>query len=362
MKNASENPFRLPPRFTALVSAWVCLVFALSGCKAPKDAEPALRSEAPASESEPDATSAVVVEVDEAVLRKDELEKQVGYALAARNMGDVPPQFLGQDVRDQLSREIIERFIAQNVLLSEAARQNIAAGEEDIAQAIGEISAGLPGGMTLDEALEGYGMTVAQFREDIRKDIRIRKLIDGKTDVVEPATDAEIKEFYDESLEHFQVPANAHTRHILVECEKDASAEKHAEKKSKAESIRKQLMDGADFAKLAGSQSDCPSGKKGGDLGELTRGQTVKEFEDAAFSQPLNETGPVVQTQFGYHIIEALDRTEAHTRPIDEVREDIARFLVDRKKQDVIEQYIQELRSQSTIRYGESYGRKDSGR
>lgn len=362
MKTASDSPFSFFSRLPALVSAWLCLVLALQGCKAPKEAEPAVQSKAPTSVSTSDASSAMVVEVDEAVLSKDELEKQVGYALAARDMGDIPPQFLGQDVRDQLGKEIIERFIAQNVLLSEAARQNITAGEEDIAQAIGEISAGLPEGMTLAEALEGYGMTVAQFREDISRDLRIRKLIDGKTADVESATESEIKGFYDESLEYFQVPASAHTRHILVECEQDASEEMHAEKKSKAESIRKQLVDGADFTELARKQSDCPSGQKGGDLGELTRGQTVKEFEDAAFSQPLNETGPVVQTQFGYHIIETLDRTEAHARPIDEVREDIARFLVDRKKQDVIEQYIQELRGRSTIRYGEASDRQDSGR
>ncbi len=359
--------FATPPALSKFPFLFLslCLGFLLggaTGCKTAKESEGVeAKTEDDRAAVAETAGDRMIVDVDGATLNQEELDRQTGYAMAARNMGDMPPQFQSPDVVERIRGEVIDRFIAQNVLLNEADRRKISADKADVEQAIQEVSAGLPPGMTLQEALEGYGLSLERFREDVRNDIRIRKLLDDRTADVAQPTDAEISGFYDESRKYFEAPASAHTRHILVRCDRDASAETHAKQKEKAEDIRRQLKEGAAFAELAGKESDCPSGKQGGDLGNLQRGQTVKEFEEAAFSQPLNEAGPVVQTQFGYHVIEVLARTEAHTKPLADVREDIAEFLTDRKKQEAIEKYIQDLRSQATIRYGDDSVREDSG-
>ncbi len=80
--------------------------------------------------------------------------------------------------------------------------------------------------------------------------------------------------------------------------------------KAKLESIREQIIKGEDFAKLAEANSDCPSGARGGDLGEFGKGQMVPEFEQAAFTQPVGEVGPLVKTNFGYHLIKVTKREE----------------------------------------------------
>jgi len=67
--------------------------------------------------------------------------------------------------------------------------------------------------------------------------------------------------------------------------------------------IKTDLDGGGDFAALAQTHSDCPSGKSGGDLGEFGRGQMVKEFEETAFALPIGGTSGVIETPFGYHVI-----------------------------------------------------------
>jgi parvulin-like peptidyl-prolyl isomerase len=73
--------------------------------------------------------------------------------------------------------------------------------------------------------------------------------------------------------------------------------------KQQIDSIKTQIDGGADFAELARQHSDCPSGKKGGDLGAFGRGQMVGAFEDTAFGLPSGATSGVIETPFGYHII-----------------------------------------------------------
>lgn len=133
---------------------------------------------------------------------------------------------------------------------------------------------------TVDE-YKTYGISEATFREAYKNDLLRKKLQEAITADVQSTEE--------------QVWA----RHILVGTEAEAKA------------VTELLKNGTDFAKLARQFStDTGSGAAGGDLGWFGRGAMVPEFEDAAFSQPIGEIGEPVQSQFGYHIIQVLDRQE----------------------------------------------------
>ncbi|MDH3690410.1 MAG: peptidylprolyl isomerase [Gammaproteobacteria bacterium] len=92
--------------------------------------------------------------------------------------------------------------------------------------------------------------------------------------------------------------AKASARHILVATEEAC------------EDLKTQIETGSDFADVAREHSTCPSGKQGGDLGEFSPGQMVKEFNDVVFSADVDKVHGPIKTQFGYHLIEITNRTE----------------------------------------------------
>ncbi|MFH1982927.1 MAG: peptidylprolyl isomerase [Pseudomonadota bacterium] len=92
--------------------------------------------------------------------------------------------------------------------------------------------------------------------------------------------------------------ARARARHILVDS------------KEKCEALKSEIEAGADFAQVAKKNSTCPSGQRGGDLGEFGRGQMVPEFDQVVFSGELNTVHGPVKTQFGYHLLEITSRRD----------------------------------------------------
>jgi len=100
---------------------------------------------------------------------------------------------------------------------------------------------------------------------------------------------------------------------------------------------------------VAKKNSDCPSKESGGDLGTITRGQTVKPFEDAAFSQKIKVVGPVISTDFGYHIIEVLERNPEKKVALNEVKEKISEYLEQQKQTEAFAALMDRLRSKAEI-------------
>ena len=125
-----------------------------------------------------------------------------------------------------------------------------------------------------------------------------------------------------------------HARHILIKVDPSDSDEVKAEKRERLENILKDARDGEDFYKLAKLHSEDDSNSdKGGDLGYFGRGRMVKPFEEMAFSMNVREISDIVETQFGYHIIEKID--ERDMQPFSEVKSDIIRNLKQERKDKV---------------------------
>jgi peptidyl-prolyl cis-trans isomerase D len=137
-------------------------------------------------------------------------------------------------------------------------------------------------------------------------------------------SDAELHRLYDSDRERFRTPERVQVRHILLKTT-GKSPEEDAKILAKAEALLKQIKAGGDFAELARKNSEDPgSATKGGELGWIVRGQTVKPFEDTAFSLKPKDISNVVKTEYGFHILQVLDHEQAHQSTFEEVKSQLA--------------------------------------
>ncbi|MDP6491457.1 MAG: peptidylprolyl isomerase [Kiritimatiellia bacterium] len=272
--------------------------------------------------------------------------------MAARQ--GVPPQMLDQflsQMGSQFEKQAIDQFISQTLVSKEAARRDIPVTNEEIDAVLANIGSTLPEGVTLEQALQAQNMTVADFRATIVANERMRKLFEAETTEAEDATDAQVETFYTENAQRFTTEESATASHILISCDEKADEEAHAKAEADLEAVKVTLAEGGDFAELAKVHSSCPSKEQGGSLGSFTRGRMVPEFEEAAFSMELGTVSDVVKTQFGYHLITVTERTEASSRPLEEVSEEIRTHLDRQAEGKLFEVFVEGLKEGAEITY-----------
>lgn len=179
-------------------------------------------------------------------------------------------------------------------------------------------------------------------REKILADAWLAAL-DDKHRPSEAAAAVKAEAIYKAEPKRFAMDEEVHARHILVAGHSD-------EARAKAQALHKQLVEGADFAKLAQEESaDKGSGARGGDLGFFGRGKMVEPFEQAAFALKPGELSGVVESQFGFHILRVEAQRAAGTRPFAEVREALIKEVQSNVTQDARAEAAGKLRDAGKV-------------
>jgi peptidyl-prolyl cis-trans isomerase D len=166
-------------------------------------------------------------------------------------------------------------------------------------------------------------------------------------------SDDQLKVQYQQNIAQYQVPNRVHVEHILFMTVGKTDAEVDEIRKQAAD-VLAQVKKGGKFDDLAKKYSQDPGTKdKGGDLGWITQGQTVKEFETTAFGLDKGQVSDLVKTQYGFHIIKVLDKETAHTQPFEQVKDSIRAPMMlteaDKQASDTADQMSKSIRQSSKI-------------
>lgn len=200
------------------------------------------------------------------------------------------------------------------------------------------------GAKLLDDAAKSTGKT----REEIAAD--------ATKDVASP-TDGDCEKYYNENREAFKEPPQVRASHILVKTDSPDEDSK-AKARAKIDSIRARITGEINvekaFADAARENSDCPSGREGGDLGWFGPGQMVPEFDKAAFEMKVDEISGVVETQFGFHILRKTGEKPGGEKSFEEVKEPLRESLWREAKNAAFGRFIEGLRESAKIEIKEA--------
>ena len=242
------------------------------------------------------------------------------------------PSDYENSVRGNLMRDALQQMVNQGVQVSDAdARHAYDLRDEKVKLAYlqipyQEFAAKIS--PTPKQVEDYYNSHKDEFKEPERIKIAYihydLAILGGK---VTPS-DKDIEGYYKSNLKKLYThPEEVHARHILIEVPSGATPAQKAKAKAKAEAIMAQLRKGADFAKLAKTESEDPSNRSdGGDLGSFGRGQMIKPFEDAVFSMKPGEMR-LVETKFGFHDVKVESSSPAHVDKMQDVRPKIVEAL-----------------------------------
>ena len=282
----------------------------------------------------------VVAIVNRKVITQYELEQATQTFLQA-----------GRDPARVTRETVLTYLIGQELVSQEAENAGILITDDDLKNAIEYIKRqnNLLTDEQLKEALGKEGKTWEEFLTELRKQIKIERMIDQEVRAKVEVTDADVEAYYQANRERFeQAPSTVHVRHILLAIPESADEARIQQIQQKAEQLVQQLRDGADFAEAARANSDHPSAEAGGELGTFKPGELAPPF-DIAFTMESGAISDPVRSDKGFHIINVQEKMSGEQVVYDQVKTQIQNALFEEKANRRYEEWIAELKERAYV-------------
>ena len=225
----------------------------------------------------------------------------------------------------QTGQEALDNLVVKKIIELEAEDQNIEVTAEEIDKEVEELAEYYGGKDAMTQTLAMYNINLDQVREDVTVNIKLEKLLSQRIEI----TDQEVQEHFQVNQEAYAVEEQIKVSHILVDSEETA------------QEITTLLAEGRNFADLAEEYStDTGSKNQGGNLGMVTRGEMVEEFEQAAFAMQPGQISDPVKSEYGYHIIKVEEKTEARPGTLEENYDKIKDTLFKKKRVRILLRWL----------------------
>jgi len=241
----------------------------------------------------------IIVEIGQEKITLEQLEKEMSRYRKSQNLKDRMEM-----LTEEGKKRILEQLIRERLFYLAAQEEGIKLSAEE------------------EEQIAG-----------LKKYLLSRKYISQKSKE-NSISEEEMKNYYEKNKDKFVIPERRKVSHIIVR------------EKEKADHLLKRLKEGATFAEIAKENNIDGSKKTGGDLGWISKGHMVKEFEDVAFNLKKNEMSEVVSTKFGFHIIKVEDIKPEEQKNFQDVKEEIRKKI----EEESIKQLEKDLRKKYNVR------------
>jgi peptidyl-prolyl cis-trans isomerase C len=317
----------------------------------------------------------VIVKVNKENIMKSEFDKL--YNTAIEQMRQLSSKEISKEEDELLKQKVLDQLIAQKLLLQEAKKRNIKVTKRELEDGIKTVKSRFPSDQMFLQELKKENLTEKQFEKQIEEQIMVLKLTEEvvKKNMVKP-TENDARELFNKivklidkkdvklqgdeqdelkllaQLVQRYFDEQVRVRHILIRVYPNASQKEKEEAKKKIMEIKSRIDKGEDFTTLAQKFSEDPVSKdRGGDLGFIAKGDTVEEFEKAAFSLKEGQVSDIVETKYGYHIIKVIERKPKRTPDFEQIKEDLIQFLARKNAEKSYDEFVESLKKNADIQY-----------
>ena len=213
--------------------------------------------------------------------------------------------------RSVLLQQVLERMVVEQLQLQLAKSTGIRVDDASLNNTLRQAAA--QNGLSLSafrDEVEASGVSFAEFREDIRQQMLIRRLHQRHIENKVTVTEREIDNFLANQVRQGNIRKEYHLLHILIAVPEAASPEVIAEKKAKADDVLKQLRNNADFKEIAVAYSDSRQALDGGDIGWRSSGELPSLFADVVPNMQVGDVSDLLRNSSGFHIVKLAEKRD----------------------------------------------------
>lgn len=277
----------------------------------------------------------VVAKVDGEEIKKEEYNKLFGIFKVQyeQQFGTEvwEQETEGRKFGDVAREKLLDMLIDEKLQMKKAAEIGITVTDDEIKSEIEKAKKYFDSEDKFNEFLKGQNMDLEYFKQSVKKELTINKLIEKLTEKV-VATDEDVKAYYDTHQDEF---ISVKASHILLDA------------KEEAEKMLQRVKAGENFNELAKENSKDPTVKENsGELGYFKHGDMLEPFEKAAFAMNPGEISDIVQTDFGFHIIKVEDKK---LEEFEDIKEQIKGSILSDKKNSEYDKRLEEMRKNTKI-------------
>jgi peptidyl-prolyl cis-trans isomerase SurA len=290
---------------------------------------------------------AIVIRVGDRVVTRTQYLKRLHDGLTEIEQ-TVPPAEVNAK-KDDFKKNLANDLISELLIKDRADRLNLSVSSEELKDALQRLKQqyGLTTEQQFNDSLQKSGLTRADMEARLRDTLLMNKVFARELRGREDLTDKELRERYDREKERYRLPERARLREIVILKPENATALEQA--RQHVQQIAEQARNAADFALLAKTASQAPTKDKGGDLGEVARGELLPELDKAVFNSTAGTVLGPIEAKTAWHILKVEQRLPSEIPAFESIKDKLRKDASDDAWQRDYKAYIDRLRKDAFI-------------
>jgi parvulin-like peptidyl-prolyl isomerase len=290
----------------------------------------------------------IVVRVGDRIITRSMYDRRLRDAYTEAEQSGAPADQIATR-KQEMRRTLVDDLINELLIKDRADRLGIAVTDAEIKDAIVRLKQqyGISTDAQFEDSLKKSGLTRAEMETRLRDTLVTNKVFARELRNREDLDDHELRERYDREKEHYRLPERAHLREIVIIRPDNPAAVEAA--RLKAGEITTSVRGGDDFAKTASTVSESGTKDKGGDLGEVNRGELLPDLDTAVFNAAQGAIIGPIETKSGWHILKVEQRLPSEVPAFESVKDRLRKDVSDETFQRDLKAYLERLRKDAYI-------------